>query len=94
MSGFLDDRECDMAVRAKSIHLVAQAQRGRLRLVGSWGKRPIDDLAIACAAAGAVDKLIQQTVADARRDGCSWTEIGRSLGISKQAAWERFSGES
>jgi hypothetical protein len=29
----------------------------------------------------------------ARADGCSWTEVGEALGTSKQAAWERFSGE-
>jgi hypothetical protein len=25
--------------------------------------------------------------------GVSWTCIGAALGVSKQAAWERFSGE-
>jgi hypothetical protein len=80
-------------VRTKSIRLVAERDRGRLRLLGTWGKKPLEDLYVACAAAGAVDKLIRQTVAEARSSGCSWAEIGRSLGISKQAAWERFSGE-
>jgi hypothetical protein len=82
-----------MSVRTKAIRLNAQADKGRLRLAGSWGKRPIEDLRVACAASGAVDKLIRQTVVEARRQGCSWAEIGRSLGISKQSAWERFSGE-
>jgi hypothetical protein len=83
-----------MSVRARAIRLNAQADKGRLRLVGSWGKRPLEDLRVACAASGAVDKLIRQTVADARRPGSAWAEIGRSLGISKQSAWERFSGEA
>ena len=82
-----------MAVRAKSIRLNAQATKGRLRLVGGWGEKPLDDLRVACAASGAVDKLIRQTVEDARQRGCSWAEIGHALGISKQSAWERFSGE-
>jgi hypothetical protein len=82
-----------MTVRAKSIRLVAERNKGRLRLIGTWGKRPLDDLAVACGAAGAVDKLIRQTVADARDTGCSWSEIGRALGISKQSAWERFADE-
>ncbi|HEX2424928.1 MAG TPA: AsnC family protein [Actinomycetota bacterium] len=82
-----------MSVRAKSIRLKAQATKGRLRLVGNWGDKPLDDLRVACAASGAVDKLIRQTVEDARRHGYSWAEIGRALGISKQSAWERFSGE-
>jgi hypothetical protein len=29
----------------------------------------------------------------ARSCGCSWTSIGQALGITRQAAWERFSGE-
>ena len=82
-----------MSVRGKAIRLRAHADRGRLRLVGQWGERPLEDLRVACAASGAVNKLIRQTVADARRQGCSWAEIGASLGISKQSAWERFSGE-
>jgi hypothetical protein len=28
-----------------------------------------------------------------RSRGISWTRIGAALGVSKQAAWERFSGE-
>jgi hypothetical protein len=82
-----------MVSRTKAIRLNAQATRGRLRLIGKWGEKPIDDLRVACAAAGAVEKLIRQTVADARQGGCSWAEIGDALGISKQSAWERFSGE-
>ena len=29
-----------------------------------------------------------------RTRGVSWTRIGTALGVSKQAAWERFSGEA
>jgi hypothetical protein len=28
--------------------------------------------------------------AEARKQGCSWSEIGGALGMSKQAAWEGF----
>ena len=82
-----------MSVRTKAIRLDARATKGRLRLVGRWGKKPLEDLLVACAASGAIDKLIRQTVADARRQGCTWSEIGDALGMSKQSAWERFSGE-
>jgi uncharacterized NAD(P)/FAD-binding protein YdhS len=82
-----------MSVRTKAIRLDARATKGRLRLVGRWGKQPLEDLLVACAASGAIDKLIRQTVADARRQGCTWSEIGDALGMSKQSAWERFSGE-
>ena len=36
------------------------------------------------------DELIGQFVEEARRAGCSWTEIGRRIGVSKQAARQRF----
>jgi hypothetical protein len=37
------------------------------------------------------DSLIDHFVDQARRSGASWTEIGRSLGVTKQAAQKRFS---
>jgi hypothetical protein len=33
-----------------------------------------------------------QTVGKAREEGHSWTEIGEALGVTKQTAWQRFSG--
>jgi hypothetical protein len=36
------------------------------------------------------DRLVGHFVAAARESGASWTEIGRSLGVSKQAAQKRF----
>src|SRR3954467_7605571 len=36
------------------------------------------------------DQLLDRFVAQARHDGCSWTQIGETLGISKQAAHQRF----
>lgn len=36
------------------------------------------------------DELIGHFVAGARQAGCSWTEIGERIGVSKQAARQRF----
>jgi hypothetical protein len=36
------------------------------------------------------DHLVGHFVDQARRSGASWTEIGRSMGVSKQAAQKRF----
>ena len=36
------------------------------------------------------DELIGQFVEEARRAGCSWTEIGQRIGVSKQGARQRF----
>lgn len=40
------------------------------------------------------DSLIGHFVDQARRAGASWSEIGRSMGMSKQAAQQRFVGKS
>ena len=40
------------------------------------------------------DRLLDLFVARARDDGRSWTEIGNRLGVSKQAARQRFAGRT
>src|SRR5499426_4740035 len=39
------------------------------------------------------DHLIGHFVDQARRSGASWTEIGRCMGVTKQAAQKRFVGK-
>ena len=55
---------------------------------------PLDQLADAVIAADhlgeVADHLIGHFVDQARRSGASWTEIGRSMGVTKQAARKRF----
>jgi hypothetical protein len=43
--------------------------------------------------AAKVDDKIDELVAHCRASGKTWTEIGRALGMTKQSAWEKFSGE-
>jgi hypothetical protein len=43
--------------------------------------------------AAKVDDKIEELVAHCRATGKSWTQIGQALGMTKQSAWERFSGE-
>jgi hypothetical protein len=40
------------------------------------------------------DELIGRFVAEARSAGCSWTEIGARMGVSKQAARQRFAQQA
>jgi hypothetical protein len=47
-------------------------------------------LAVSAELVTGADDLIGYFVADARQSGCSWTEIGRQIGVSKQAARQRF----
>ncbi|HEY5882988.1 MAG TPA: Clp protease N-terminal domain-containing protein [Nakamurella sp.] len=55
---------------------------------------PLEQLADAMLAADHLgtlaDHLIGHFVDQARRSGASWTQIGRSMGVSKQAAQKRF----
>ncbi|MFP5320519.1 MAG: Clp protease N-terminal domain-containing protein [Acidimicrobiia bacterium] len=55
---------------------------------------PLDRVADAMAAADHLgdlaDHLIGHFVDQARRSGASWTEIGRSMGVTKQAVRKRF----
>ena len=56
--------------------------------------QPLDQLTDAVLAADhlgdVADHLIGHFVDQARRSGASWTDIGRSMGVTKQAARKRF----
>ena len=55
---------------------------------------PLDQLTDAVLAAehlgDVADHLVGHFVDQARRSGASWTDIGRSMGVTKQAARKRF----
>lgn len=63
----------------------------KLRLVGESYAAPLEGLCESAVLARAVEKLQRHLVRQARDGGQSWTEIGEALGVSRQAAWERFS---
>lgn len=64
----------------------------------SWNEQPDEEmlasLARIQAAVSQADAAVHDHVAVLRGRGISWTRIGEALGVSKQAAWERFSGEN
>jgi hypothetical protein len=46
------------------------------------------------AAAGAqVERNLLQWVRKGRSQGITWARLGEALGMTRQSAWERFSGE-
>jgi hypothetical protein len=51
---------------------------------------PLAELARLRDLKGDVDKLIIKAVRTARRQGTSWYKIGPALGVTRQAASERF----
>ncbi len=61
------------------------------------GDAPLDRveaaLGISDELSSGADELIGHFVAEARRAGCSWTQIGERIGVSKQAARQRFTAE-
>ena len=63
----------------------------------AWNEQPDDELLASMARTQAVvaqvDAAIHDHASVLRSRGVSWTRIGEALGVSKQAAWERFSGE-
>ena len=60
--------------------------------------QPLDQLTDAVLAADhlgeVADHLIGHFVDQARRSGASWTDIGRSMGVTKQAAQKRFAART
>ena len=66
--------------------------------VASWDQKMSDDdllqhLPRVAAAAAQVEQQLTAWVRKARGRGITWTRIGESLGMTRQSAWERFSGE-
>lgn len=53
----------------------------------------LDHIPRVLAAADQVEANLRSWVQELRRRGVTWARIGKALGISRQAAWERFSGE-
>ncbi len=55
---------------------------------------PLDRIEAALAVSeeltSGADELIGRFVEEARQAGCSWTEVGQRIGVSKQAARQRF----
>jgi ATP-dependent Clp protease ATP-binding subunit ClpA len=50
-------------------------------------------LAITAELAETGDRIVEQFVTEARQAGRSWTEIGARMGVSKQAARQRFASQ-
>jgi DNA-directed RNA polymerase specialized sigma24 family protein len=52
----------------------------------------IEEVADARKAALIAEANLRGVIALARSEGYSWQAIAEALGVSKQAAWERFGG--
>ena len=77
--------------------IIAEAPAAPASKVGGWDEQPDDallaNLGRLQAVVSQVDAALHNHVDMLRARGVSWTRVGEALGVSKQAAWERFSGE-
>lgn len=60
----------------------------RLRLLAM--ERPVGMLAVLRRIERTTDEVLAEAVANARQAGKSWSEVGRPMGMSKQAAQQRW----
>jgi hypothetical protein len=62
-----------------------------------WGamtdERMLDHIPRVASVADQVEADLRSWVQELRRRGVTWVRIGAALGITRQSAWERFSGE-
>lgn len=65
-------------------------RRPYLPNAGANDQIDLPDLALFAEMAAVADRAFRDAVAHLRQQGCSWSEIGNALGVSKQAAAQRF----
>lgn len=53
----------------------------------------LDHVPRVASVADQVEATLRSWVQELRRRGVTWARIGQALGITRQSAWERFSGE-
>jgi hypothetical protein len=66
--------------------------------IDAWQQRLSDEELLAhlprvAAASAQVEQQLTGWVRQARSRGLTWTRIGEALAMTRQSAWERFSGE-
>jgi hypothetical protein len=62
-----------------------------LDITGDWRAEPLKVISGVTQSIKALDGTLAEAVRVARKQGVTWEEIGKALGVSRQSAWERFS---
>jgi ClpX C4-type zinc finger len=88
---------CDECV-SLCVVIVRDHKKGSVPRIAPWDHdRPLDELLSllpgVAQAADRVEEQLRHWVSKARSMGATWALIGESLGMTRQSAWERFSGE-
>jgi hypothetical protein len=83
--------ETDAGVVGSAVAGGRAAARGLLsQLLSEESASPLDAVAFIQGAASEIGEVMQAAVQRARDAGSTWAEIGQVLGISRQAAFQRF----
>lgn len=60
---------------------------------GDWQAEPMRVISGITEGIKSMEATLAEAVRLARKQGATWEEIGKALGVSRQSAWERFSLE-
>jgi ClpX C4-type zinc finger len=87
---------CDACVDL-CVEIIANKPESGAKLP-NWEARLSDDELLSTlpqfqAAGAQIERQLAVWVRTARTRGITWTRIGAALGMTRQSAWERFSGE-
>ncbi|MBG6136874.1 ATP-dependent Clp protease ATP-binding subunit ClpX [Longispora fulva] len=84
---------CDECVDLCALVLAGRPTPSFPPLDGKNDEELLADVARIEASRGQVDVAVHDRVRRLRGRSVTWARIGEALGISRQSAWERFSGE-
>ncbi|GAC1472147.1 MAG: ClpX C4-type zinc finger protein [Candidatus Dormibacteraceae bacterium] len=86
---------CDQCVELCNEVLQSEGQRGELSIGpdSEVAEVLLDELRINAAGLKQSEDELQRAVNQLRKNQVAWSRIGEAIGTSRQAAWERFSGE-
>ncbi len=86
---------CDQCVQLCNEALQSEGHRGELSIGpdSEVAEVLLDELRINAAGLKQSEDQLQRAVNLLRKNQVAWSRIGDAIGTSRQAAWERFSGE-
>jgi len=86
---------CDQCVQLCTEVLQSEAQHAELSIGADREVVEVllDELRINAAGLKQSEDQLQRAVNVLRKNRVAWSRIGEAIGTSRQAAWERFSGE-
>jgi len=88
---------CDECVQLSTL-IIANKPETTPDMVAAWEQQTSDEDLLAllpkvASAQAQAERQLTSWVRRARARGITWTRIGAALGMTRQSAWERFSGE-